>query len=106
MKKTAVICVILLLLAGSGTAVLYRQQHQYDGHYTAVKPPEDTGEMVIRELRFQGDTVTLISGNVQQQVKYKIEDNEFTMMTDFGNFTYEVEVRDQEIVLDGVIYRK
>lgn len=106
MRKTAVICSILLLLAGSGAAYRYRGQHQYDGHYTAVNPPENTGETVIRELRFHGDKVTLISGNVQQQVKYKIEGSVFTMITDFGDFTYEIHVKDQEIILDGVTYRK
>lgn len=106
MRKTAVICSILLLLAGSGAAYRYKEQHQYDGHYTAVNPPEDTGETVIRELRFQGDEVTLISGNVQQQVKFKIEGSVFTMITDFGTFTYEIRVDDQEITLDGVTYRK
>lgn len=107
MRKTAVmICSILLLLAVSGAAYCYSGQHQYDGHYTAVNPPESTGETVIRELRFQGDKVTLISGNVQQQVKYKIEGSVFTMITDFGDFTYEIHVKDQEIILDGVTYRK
>lgn len=106
MKKTAVICIILLLLIGSGAAVVYKGQHRYDGHYTAVNPPEDTGETVIQELRFQGDQVTMIAGNVQQQVKYKIEGNVFTMMTDFGDFSYEISVNGDEIVLDGVVYRK
>ena len=45
-------------------------------------------------------------GNVQQQVKYKIEGSVFTLITDFGDFAYEIHVKDQEITLDGVTYRK
>lgn len=106
MKKTAVICVILLFLVGSGAAVVYRGQHRYDGHYMAVNPPENTGETVIQELHFEGDQVTLISGNVRQQVTYRIEGNTFTMITDFGNFSYEITINGEEIILDGVVYQK
>lgn len=106
MKKAAVICIILFLLTGGGAAVIYQRQHRYDGYYTAVNPPEASGETVIQELRFQGDQVTLISGNIRQQVAYKIKDNVFTMITDFGNFSYEIVVSGDEIVLDGVVYRK
>lgn len=108
-KKTAVICVALLLLIGIGvgSVAVYRGQHQYDGHYTAVNPPQETGETVIQELHFDGNRVTLISGNIQQQVKYKVKGNEFTMITDFGNFSYEIEKNgNDEIILDGVVYRK
>lgn len=106
MKKTALICIILLLLIGIGAAIVYKGQHKYDGHYTAVNPPEETGEMVIQELRFQGNRVTLISGNVRQQVAYKIKGDVFTMFTDFGDFSYEIVVNEDEIILDGVTYRK
>lgn len=49
--------------------------------------------------------VTMISGDVQQTVDYKIKDGEFTLLTKFGNFSYAFEQKDAStITIDSVDY--
>lgn len=105
-KRTGIIMLLLLILVGSGIGFFYKKQHRYDGIYTAVDPPEESGEMVIESLSFKGDQVTLISGNTQQTVKYEMKDGQFWLITKFGSFSYKVQVGEDELILDGVTYRK
>lgn len=92
----------LCLLAGCTAS----SQQGLSGSYTAVNPPVESGEMVIEELSFQGDEVTMISGSVRQTVRYQIKDNSFLLVTDYGTYTYSFEQRDDgTLVIDGVEYR-
>lgn len=76
-----------------------------EGTYTAVNPPVASGEMVIEQVAFSGNKVTMISGDVQQTVDYKIKDGEFTLLTKFGNFSYAFEQKDAStITIDSVDY--
>ncbi len=106
MKKRAVYLIlllgILLVLAGCAPAAT-----GLEGTYNAVNPPVESGEMVILSLTFTADKVTMASGDVQQTVPYTVKDNTFSIVTDYGTFSYAFEAReDGSIVIDGVEYQK
>ncbi len=105
-KKKALAGMLLILLIGYAAIFFMRKSDGYTGRYAAVNPPVDSGEMVIKELVFEGGQVTMVSGNVQQKVKYKIEGNRFTIMTKFGDFSYRFEPGESQFTLDGVVYQK
>lgn len=77
-----------------------------NGRFAAVNPPVESGETVIEHLEFNGDKVTMSSGNTAQTVKYTIDKDKFTIQTDYGNFTYSyAQEEDGTLVIDGVRYR-
>ena len=102
------ICALLTLCAllagcakgGAGKGAL-------SGTYTAVDPPVDSGETVIESVEFNGDEVTMRGGELEQTVHYKVEGDSFTLLTDFGDFEYDFEQReDGTLVIDGIDYVK
>ena len=49
----------------------------------------------------------MISGDVQQTVSYRLQGDTFTIVTDYGDFSYDYALReDGTLVIDGVDYRK
>ena len=83
------------------------KQAQFSGHYTALNPPVESGENVIMALTFEGDQVTMISGDMEQTVKYKLQNGQFTILTDFGDFSFPYsEGEDGTLTIDGVDYAK
>lgn len=93
----------LLLLVGCSTS----KQQGLSGSYTAVNPPVESGEMVIQELSFTSDEVTMISGSVNQTVRYQIKEDSFLLITDYGTYSYAFEQKeDGSLVIDGVEYRQ
>ena len=95
------LCVMAFLLTGC------TGQGKLTGSYVALNPPVDSGEMVIKQLTFAGDKVTLIAGDVQQTVGFKLSDGIFTLQTDYGKFDYAFEQKsDGTLVIDGVTYQK
>ncbi len=104
MKKGAMLTalvLIALMLAGCSSS------EGLNGSYVAVNPPVESGEMVIKELTFSNGKVTMISGDVQQTVSYRLQGDTFTIVTDYGDFSYDYALReDGTLVIDGVDYRK
>ena len=104
MKKGAMLTVlvlIVLMLTGCSSS------EGLNGSYVAVNPPVESGEMVIKELAFSNGEVTMISGDVQQTVSYRLQGDTFTIVTDYGDFSYDYALReDGTLVIDGVDYRK
>ena len=83
------------------------RQEKLSGTYKAVDAPVATGETVTQELAFDGQNVTMISGSVQQTVKYTMKDGKFTIHTKFGEFSYDCQTKDNgDLVIDGVTYKK
>lgn len=103
MKKWMLALCLVLALALTACAA----QPKLSGTYTAVNPPESSGEMVIEELTFEKKQVTMISGSTQQTVNYEIKDGTFTITTKFGSFGWAFEQKeDGTLVIDGVDYKK
>ena len=104
MKRTvlaALAALLLLCLCGCG------KSGALSGTYRALDPPRESGEMVTESLEFDGDTVTMISGETRQSVKYAMKDGKFTIKTRFGDFSYACELRENgDLLIDGVTYRK
>lgn len=102
MKRCAVwigLLLTLVLLAGC------QRGGALKGTYVAVNPPVDSGEMVIQEVAFEGNKVTMISGDVQQTVDYRIADGTLTLLTKFGDFSYDFAQKDDRtITIDAVDY--
>lgn len=98
--------IMLLLIACVGCEKNNTGTNKLEGIYKAVNPPVESGEMVIQELIFHDDTVKMVSGDIEQKVYYKIEDNKFTISTQFGDFEYEIEILEDCINLDGVTYSR
>ena len=95
------LCVAALLLAGCAG------QGTPTGSYTALNPPVQSGETVIQQLTFDGEQVTLISGEVRQTVDYKINGDVFTLQTDYGDFDYAFEQKDDgSLIIDSVTYQQ
>ena len=93
-----IICAYVFL-ASSG-----KNDHPYADTYHAVDPPVESGETVIETLVFEGDQVTMISGDIRQTVGYEIEDDLFTIKTDFGDFSYSIEENENGLIIDGILY--
>lgn len=104
MKRSALwiaLLLVLILLTGCQRA------NTLEGTYAAVNPPVDSGGMVIQEVTFTGNKVTMISGDVQQTVDYQIKDGTLTLLTRFGDFSYAYEQKDEKtITIDSVDYVK
>lgn len=102
---TVILAIIVLFLIITGGAVILDQtSHPYGDTYHAVDPPVESGETVIEELIFDGDKVTMISGDVSQTVDYEIKDGQLTIKTDFGDFSYNIEETDEGLIIDGILY--
>lgn len=102
MKRCAVWISLLLMLALLAGC---RRAGRLEGRYAAVNPPVDSGEMVIMEVSFDGNKVTMISGDVQQTVDYRIQDGKLTLLTKFGDFSYDFAQKDDHtITIDAVDY--
>lgn len=101
-KQMLALCLIMvLLLTGCAGKV------KLEGAYSAVNPPQASGEMVIEELKFDKKQVTMISGSTEQTVDYEIKDGKFTIITKFGSFAWDFEQKaDGTLVIDGVDYQK
>lgn len=96
------VLIILILLTGCGN-----KTSSVNGVFRAVNPPEDTGETVIKELSFDKDKVTMISDDIRQTVDYNIKDGKFTIMTKYGDFSYDYEKKDENtITIDNIDYVK
>lgn len=72
--------------------------------YVAVNPPIESGEMVIEELEFSKDLLTMKSGDVVQSVEYQWTDGQLIMCTKFGEFPYDVVITENGLLIDGVEY--
>ena len=97
-----VVLLVLILLTGCGN-----KNSSVDGVFRAVNPPEDTGETVIKELSFDKDKVTMISDDIRQTVDYNIKDGKFTILTKYGDFSYDYEKKDENtITIDNIDYVK
>lgn len=97
----ALAALLLLCLCGCGKSA------GLTGTYKALDPPRESGEMVTESLVFDGDTVTMISGETRQSVKYTMKGGQFTIKTRFGDFSYACELRENgDLLIDGVTYRK
>ena len=47
----------------------------------------------------------MTSGDVQQTVDYRIEDGKLTLLTDYGDFTYDFEQKDEQtLTIDALDY--
>ena len=80
---------------------------QAKARYTAVNPPVESGELVIQELEFDKDKVTMTSGSVSQTVPYKLEGETFQLVTNFGTYSYAFsQEEDGTLVIDGVSYKR
>lgn len=100
-KTIPILLLCILLLSACGNKSIP------SGHYVALDPPVESGEDVIKELVFEKDQVTMISGNIRQTVKYELKDGKFTILTEFGNFSYQyAEAEDGTLTIDGVHYAK
>lgn len=107
MKKRSVLALMLLVVLLAATACTGTSSNKFEGAYTAVNPPVESGEMVIEELNFSGDKVTMSSGDVSQTVRYKLEGDSLSLLTDYGTFTFACEQKaDGTLVIDGVDYKK
>ena len=105
MKKLGFTMLMLMLaVVMTGCAA---KDNGLTGTYKAVDAPVSSGEMVIQELSFAGQEVTMISGDVRQTVKYTMKDGKFSIQTKFGNFSYDAETKGNgDLVIDGVTYKK
>lgn len=110
MKKIVKIIMLfgVFMIVGTGF-VISREKPipMQDKEYVAVNPPTDSGEMVIEELEFTEDTVTMKSGDVAQTVNYQYEkeSNQLIMKTEFGDFSYYIELLENGFIIDGVEYQ-
>ena len=96
-----VLVLVTLMLTGCSSS-----SEGINGSYVAVNTPVESGEMVIKELSFSNGEVTMISGDVQQTVPYRLHGDTFTIVTDYGEFSYDYAQReDGTLVIDGVDYR-
>lgn len=105
MKKTLAICLCmgLLLFALTGCS---GKAAALDGTYEAVNPPMESGDVVIQTLVFSGKNVTMGADGMEQTVAYQIAGDTFTILTDYGDFAYAYECReDGTLVIDNVTYR-
>lgn len=107
MKKTLRILFIAVLLAALCLALSACGKKQaVTGRYAAVNPPVESGEMVIEHLEFSGNKVTMSSGKTAQTVTYTMKDGKFSIHTDYGDFSYACELKeDGTLIIDGVQYR-
>lgn len=102
MKKIALALCLLLTL---GLLAGCRRTDALEGTYAAVNPPVESGELVIQEVSFHDGQVTMISGDVQQTVDYRIKDGKLTLLTKFGDFSYDFAQKDaQTITIDALDY--
>lgn len=103
MVKRCALLILVLLLAGMLSGC--RQTNTLDGTYEAQNPPVESGELVIKEITFDGKQLTMTSGDVQQTVDYRIEDGKLTLLTDYGDFTYDFEQKDEQtLTIDALDY--
>lgn len=103
MVKRCALLILVLLMAGMLLGC--RQTNTLDGTYEAQNPPVESGELVIKEITFDGKQLTMTSGDVQQTVDYRIEDGKLTLLTDYGDFTYDFEQKDEQtLTIDALDY--
>ena len=101
-KKILILLLALLMLTGCAA-----RQSSLSGRYTAVNPPVESGELVIQELEFDKDKVTMTSGSVSQTVPYKLKGETFQLVTNFGTYSYAFsQEEDGTLVIDGVSYKR
>lgn len=97
------LCFALFMLSGCTAS----NGNALDGHYTAVNPPVESGDMVILELVFTGDQVTMISGETKQTASYQLKQNRFILLTEYGDYSYDCSLEEENtITIDGVNYLK
>jgi len=94
-------CLLLCLLTACAA------QSGLQGAYSAVNPPVESGEMVIRDLDFAGNSVTMVSGEVRQTVPYTVADGTLTLKTAYGDFSFVfTQNADGSLLIDGGTYQK
>ncbi len=96
MKRMVILPILLLTLTACGKRTL-------QGTYVLASPPP-TKEMIVEEIEFSADTLTMRSGRIEQTVKYEWTEDTLTIYTDFGDFSFDFELREHSILLDSLEY--
>lgn len=95
-NRTLPFLLVLLGLSACGKQALR-------GTYVLSQPwPEN--ESVVKEINFTADTLTMRSETAVQTVEYELRDGTLTIFTDYGDFSYDIEQKEDRIILDEQEY--